>query len=215
MGLMNADDAGGLRSLTENAPKYNEDWERFASGDASDPEGWWDFGSDGVADNTNALSGSIAFHYDTTASSSFPTTAARSDHPSATTAYTEFTMAYYETTDSSGTRFYIENEDGEDLLAFGTDNPEVCVYDHAGHSDLHTPTTNYQEWRRLTATIDWETRTYDLLWEDITGGDANQSWTGRTLAHARPFNCGAVRLGPGGNSNVQYVWLDDVTGFKG
>lgn len=85
------------------------------------------------------------------------------------------TMSYNETSDSNGQ--WVRWMDGDkELLSVGTTNGELEIVTGNGterlaNNDSLSPT--YDKWRTYTITIDWENKTFDLLWEDITGNTNN------------------------------------------
>lgn len=210
MGLHEPPTSGGLndRHTTHHAPSYVEDWERFSVGDSSDPLGYWNF-ENGTIDNTNVYQGSLTLNLDV-ASPSKPVFSSPTDgmYPSVVQ------HVYYEDEYSTGHQVGPVNGNGDPFCAGGTENPEVVLLDANGKEQIHDPTSDYYEFRRVTLTIDWEADTFDYLWEDLTGGDADQQVTGRPLAHRIPGDCEAIEVLETEFGPDVKPWLDNITGFK-
>lgn len=94
------------------------------------------------------------------------------------------TWAYYETSNSTGLSFEIRDSGGSQMIACGTSNPGVGYEIQGSNYDItSSPSPNYDEWRRLTFTIDWAGGTVDVLWEDLTGSTGDY-----TDSHTHSFN---------------------------
>jgi hypothetical protein len=199
-----------LSELSGNAPVYNEDWERFSNGDTSDPKGWWTF-NEGNVDDTRAWGGSLSYYINDDGAGGDPRVYLYADSPGQREEHFEF--VYWETSNSKGVRMSLVNDKGQPFLRFGTDNPEVCITDRTGHNDIHTPTTDYQEWRRVSVDINWDKMTYDFRWEDLTGGDADQTRSNELMPRA-PAKVSEIRIVEPASGSAVDSWIDDVTGFK-
>jgi len=212
MGLHEPPTSEGLNDAhtAHHGDVYVEDWERFAAGDSSDPLGYWNF-ENGTVDNTNVYGGSRTLNLDVPTPTPSPIISSPTDG-----GYPRIVQhVYYETTNSSGHLVGPADEDGAPFCAGGSNNPEVHIYDANGYEDLYTPTNSYQEFRRVTLTIDWDGGTFDFLWEDLTGGEPNQQVTGRPLAQRVPNYCAAIEVeASGGGDGTPRPWLDNITGFQ-
>ena len=114
-------------------------------------------------------------------------------------------FAYNEQSSSmTGVFLYAEDANGNLLLSIGTDNPAWEIFDDNGTTILNTsPSPQYGAWRKVEVTFDWPSGEFDVLWEDITGSSANETFTGviKTPNVGNVAEIG-VESSPGGQGNL-------------
>lgn len=132
----------------------------------------------------------------------------------------EVTMSYYETNNSTGQWVRWMDNDKE-LFSVGTNNGELEYVSRNNKERMKgdnyvSPT--YNEWRTYTITIDWETKTFDLLWKDITGSTSNVERTGLSFVDENIENITRVEFGrdqrvTDDGSGKMDCWYDNIS-FK-
>lgn len=108
---------------------------------------------------------------------------------------------------------------GNQILSVYCDNPQVDIEDGNGiQTEWVSPSSgNYEMWRRLTVTLDWDTKTFSVRWEDLEGSDPDATDSGRPFISSSASNVGEVRYGTG-NSGVGDAggwddgYIDDASG---
>lgn len=88
-----------------------------------------------------------------------------------------------ETSNISGWGLKLRNTNGQKILTFGSNNPQVKLESNNNNSEtiISSPSPSYAAWRRFTVEIDFSTNTFDFFWEDLTGSSSDQSKTGQSL----------------------------------
>jgi len=122
-----------------------------------------------------------------------------------------------ENSNISGWGIKLRNTNGDKMLTFGSNNPQVKLESNSNNSEsiINSPSPSYAAWRRFTVEIDFSTNTFDFFWEDLTGSSPDQSKTGQSLVSgASAVGKWQVEKNPwgGGPPENGRFWVDNAWG---
>jgi hypothetical protein len=135
--------------------------------------------------------------------------------------YDEFTYLYWETTTNSGTAVRVLDSSGRELATTGTNNPEVVSNDGSNWLELlsfESIDPDYESWRRFTLTFDWDAKTFDIAWEDLTGNTEDVTAEGLGFYNANASDIARVEVNKDDRDGFAVsentdIWFDDVAGL--
>jgi hypothetical protein len=85
----------------------------------------------------------------------------KKDFFSSETQISKFKFSYRETGNSTGQAVSLRDASGNRILAIGTANPQIMVYDNSGFNDESgSCNSNYDTWYTVTITFDWGAGTF-------------------------------------------------------
>jgi hypothetical protein len=197
-----------------------DNFDSYSTG-STPPSPWNVVDSNGIVSGTRGYSDGQSWEF--TANTSDPSngvsTMAYSEGFSANK-YDEFTFIYWENPNNTGAAMRVLDSSGREVAAAGTDNPEVVSNDGSSLvQHLGSVTPDYQEWRRFTLSFDWDAKTYDLLWEDLTGSTDDLKIEGLGFYNTNATDIARVEVtrddrddfGVGADTEI---WFDDVAGLS-
>ena len=91
--------------------------------------------------------------------------------------FEEVRMSYWERSSAAGGALRWLDDNDEELISVGTANPEVTVIHGNEEKEIleSDPSPNYEAWRTIILSIDWDGGTVDMTWEDIDGSTSTQT----------------------------------------
>ena len=193
-----------------------DDFDSYSTG-STPPDVWTVSQSNGVVSNTRSYSGTNSWEFTGNITTSGKEVLAYTEEPQARQ-FAEFGFTYWETTNNQGNGMALLDDQGREIIAFGTGNPAANVYNGsttqlADSSDIDP---DYQEWREFRVTIDWQNKLVDVVWEDLTGNSGTFEATGIPFNNSNASNVDRVEITADdrflGTSGDMDVWYDDVWG---
>lgn len=126
-----------------------------------------------------------------------------------------FSFVYWETQNISGFGIHLYDSSGNEICVIGSNNPEPHVKGANTDEDGASP-GDYNSWRRFTITFDWANNQFDVLWEDVTGDAADQTWSNLDFINVNASDLAEWREDTnswnGGPPDVEELFFDNSWG---
>jgi len=206
-----------------------DDFDSYPTG-STPPETWTVTKSNGVVSDTRSWSGSNSWEFTTDYSgfsSNSKNVLAYTEEPH-TRKHQRFEFTYWETSGNTATGAVLLDDQGREIIAFGTANPQAKAYNGntftlgVGSNSVADPDIepDYQEWRQFRVFINWANKEVDVVWEDLTGSsdDLILEENGIPFNNGNATNVSRVELGAddrylnAGSDGQTHIYFDDVTG---
>lgn len=131
-----------------------------------------------------------------------------------------FQFWYRETSNSQISAVDFTSSSGDSLITFGSNNPQFVIEDGDGGSNvIDNPSPNYDVFRRVEVTFDWDNQEADVAWFDPNGSTGDQTFNNRTLKTATTYDVANIEVQNGGETGVwggtdTEQWNDDITALQ-